>query len=602
MAPRDKLPKTWDAERQTVNYWSPSSITRSDPSQYGGCFRRGRYVTIEGRKEPFTKAKAKGVDGHTQIDNYYQTGVRALDRSIMAGFEHLPEPSEYIVSECRIHRVDDPLEGGVQKVFNGESGLYLDGIPVVGYMDLEDLRHTRSPKIYDWKFTGNLLYANHDLIRTVQMSLYGKYVADKVAAQEIGLYHVYFKKRTPYRAEKTGRIYSIDEINSEVDRIRSACREILDVFREPDFNKVPGNSDACDAWEGCPHATYCDRGSKKSLAEFLGIDSAELLVQKIEGKPTEEKVMANIDDFLGAEVDDELAKLEQEDKAASKVNIPAGFMDAWRSIEYTGKGLPTLAGMALECYLAATGESLPEGENRLKGSGIFLEKGLVITDPQHILKLSEKVLAKYAAKKDAAPPAILPPDAPDNATGSAKPEEPAQEAKPQVKVTEVKVTEEAKVEESRVEESNTSSLCLTPAEFNKLNKPQMKEEYELLYNMKTNDSVGDVAYTISASVKPADGLHLYVDCIPYSGEGAEPLNPWVQEVAAKVAKHFGVADIRCGGKDAIDFGKWKGLLAAAIKEVAPKEGTYYLSTRGDEFGEIAARALIEVADVYVGGV
>lgn len=91
---------------------------------------------------------------------------------------------------------------------------------------------------------------------------------------------------------------------------------------------------------------------------------------------------------------------------------------------------------------------------------------------------------------------------------------------------------------------------------------------------------------------------LYVDCdVDLPGPAAKTLQPWLAQICAELANSQDSADVRCG-KDgsALAFGKWKGAVAALVRERAEQQGLtgpHVLSTRGSEHAEIAADALHE---------
>lgn len=99
------------------------------------------------------------------------------------------------------------------------------------------------------------------------------------------------------------------------------------------------------------------------------------------------------------------------------------------------------------------------------------------------------------------------------------------------------------------------------------------------------------------------GVTLYVDAYPVKGN-ATNLEPHVRAVVAAICETYKVLDIRLGKPDSdLGYGKWKACLQVALKvsDTRPAPGAYYLLARGDEVLEVAAAALVEVADVAVVG-
>jgi hypothetical protein len=73
------------------------------------------------------------------------------------------------------------------------------------------------------------------------------------------------------------------------------------------------------------------------------------------------------------------------------------------------------------------------------------------------------------------------------------------------------------------------------------------------------------------------------------------LDRYVAEKCAMIASNFDAVDIRASEADALKFGKWKGVLAACIRDQPPAAGEYTVST-GSELTEVVIEALKPLAD------
>lgn len=99
---------------------------------------------------------------------------------------------------------------------------------------------------------------------------------------------------------------------------------------------------------------------------------------------------------------------------------------------------------------------------------------------------------------------------------------------------------------------------------------------------------------------PDQGLVLYINTVPSCP--FDRLDEYTRGICASLEKQTGARDIRCSDHSALDFGKWKGAVAAMVRENPPTDAVYYINTRGDEVAEIIANTLCEGAAKYAKGV
>lgn len=89
-----------------------------------------------------------------------------------------------------------------------------------------------------------------------------------------------------------------------------------------------------------------------------------------------------------------------------------------------------------------------------------------------------------------------------------------------------------------------------------------------------------------------NGLIVYVDAFPNAA--ASSLNGYVAMMAEKVraAANPPPMDLRCAPQDSpLGYGKWKGVLTAAVRAEPPPPGAYTLITSGSELALVVAEAL-----------
>lgn len=101
--------------------------------------------------------------------------------------------------------------------------------------------------------------------------------------------------------------------------------------------------------------------------------------------------------------------------------------------------------------------------------------------------------------------------------------------------------------------------------------------------------------------KSSGMLTLYVDCITH-GVDTESLETYIADHTAKLAKEVGVMDIRFASEGPLGFGKWKGALAALVREMPPFPGAYHLhDVRESEVKQVIVETLRPLCMVFVRG-
>lgn len=100
----------------------------------------------------------------------------------------------------------------------------------------------------------------------------------------------------------------------------------------------------------------------------------------------------------------------------------------------------------------------------------------------------------------------------------------------------------------------------------------------------------------------ANGRELYVDVI-MSGIPSTDLDGYIRGACKKLEENFAVVDIRCAPQDnPLGYMKWRGVLAAYVREFPPGPGVYHISdVRESEIKQIVVEALNPLCQVFVRG-
>lgn len=86
-------------------------------------------------------------------------------------------------------------------------------------------------------------------------------------------------------------------------------------------------------------------------------------------------------------------------------------------------------------------------------------------------------------------------------------------------------------------------------------------------------------------------LVLYVNAIPGPGVLTSSLDPYITTITAALARSHGCFDIRCSDSQQLNFGKWKGALASAVRQNPPAPGAYQILQRDSEIASVVIEAL-----------
>jgi hypothetical protein len=248
---------------------SVSAITKFDPTQRGGCYRKGHYHYVQGIEEPEGPGVARGKDTHAAIPESLLKGTATTDKLAKKAIS-------WFNSNRRLE--DCGFEVPFVLPISGSS------IILVGRVDVKN-----DCEILDWKTTSKAieeLPSAASLIHTVQMPGYAKWLLDLYPRlKSVKLTHVYLStKYDPY------------EVSAEFDRevILERWKEIEDTVEvikkvvKLDIAQVEPNLKACDAFGGCFYRNICEYGkgvTKMGMMEEL--KKAAKTVEEVKPGPSE---------------------------------------------------------------------------------------------------------------------------------------------------------------------------------------------------------------------------------------------------------------------------------------------------------------------------
>lgn len=525
-----------------IRYFSATALSTGDPTQDGGCARRYWFKYIAKKKEPQTKAQNKGHEElHKPIEQYYTHGIKNFPRFVLAGVHFLPAPSDKILSEVEVK----------------DLGLTLAGIPVVGKIDLlngsdkwidpeGNHKDIGVFEVNDWKSTGNLQWAKSgpDLLNTVQMPLYGAAVRRLDPTKPgVRLSHTYFSTKA-VGSKKVSIYADFKDIELRKKRIEGVAKNLIDVAKEIDSNKVEANTRACNAYGGCPHREYCSAGNRAGIERLFGTDMATLLKPKTTVEP-------NVLDKLKA-----LKDQEQKQKEA------LALRKAFETIETDPRGMPQLCGEAAKAFATYKNSTL-EGDGYC-GSGELAE--ITIGTVADVLQLAQEL--SDTPSEPVGDVAVDIGLVPDNVP------EPTLVQTDNTVVAPLTVPESAMVSE-------------VPVPKKRGRKPKTDAQAEAVIPVQVQEMKDETVTTNTP-------FAFFIDCVPL--KPVQSLDPYIDDLCRVLCNRFECADIRVAPKDGpLAFGGWRGVVRAYVLEKPPEPGSYTLFTGMREIAAEVADGLRELS-------
>ena len=264
-----------------------------------------------------------------------------------------------------------------------------------------------------------------------------------------------------------------------------------------------------------------------------------------------------------------LAALQATEKGSN-----VGLLDKIKN----GQSLATLTPTPAPAKPPATDPTIAAEIERLKAAERGDDRGVCKTDGTHLTPENSSRLPSGDVMHIGCKPGVLPPDAPtsSSATNAAPVPPEALAALP----TDVKAIVEAHGATS------TTTAPETATEKRGRGRPPGKKSENL-----------------GATIGDATMRELFVDCV-VKGRVTVDLSAYIEKMCADLATTYKAVDIRCAPSDSpLSFGKWKGALAAAIRENPPENGTYVLhGVRESEIKQVVVETLEPLCTVFVRGV
>lgn len=530
---RDQSSKGPAVENGELLYTSPSAMQKADV-----CLRFWRYRYVERLPDkPPGKGAIRGTEGHERIEKYLKTGVLILDPLELKGLPFMPPPSAgYPVL------VEQPIEGVVTA----------DGVKMIGFIDLAEIRKPGDVVLTDWKFKSDpkkwgakaedLVNPNHEA--AIQMLPYAVWAANQAErfglddSKTITLRHVIFQTKGAARATEVVAGLTLTRAKQLWETVsRRIVPKMRQAAKAAKASDVPYDTTerACEKYGGCAYKDVCPRVRGRSVINFnkgapmpflSGVLNNTMIPKESPFQPPPPAQPPPAKKF---EVKDVIQ--------AKDANVGSEYM------------VETPMGGAAPCTFVGTNDLAGETYAYFRQTG----------KPPFMVALDKEITV-------VAPP---PPKAPEPAPAPPPPAPAAEAAAP--------APEKPKRGRPRKDATPPPAPAAEPDQ--------------------------------SEGVPSYEGIYLYFGCSPL-GVQLQSLNGFAElvEKATLDAREYSQLedrpiDIRASQDSVFGFGKWKGYLAAMARETILAPG-HYLVTQGDERVEVAAQALIAKlppGHVFIGG-
>lgn len=611
------------------------------------CARRWWFDKVAGKPQPTSPRQAIGIDGHAQVEAYLMTGVAGnLGRLARAGMHFLPDPRT-VETELAIHEGDD------------NAALTAAGVIFRGYVDVLNTGATwrdddgavkpleDAVEIIDWKFLGDLKWAKTpaQLVESTQMVGYAEWVRRNYDVTSVRVSHGSFQTQGAAAARKTSAVIMVETVRESWQKIEETVARMKIAARAPRADDVAPTYSACGAYGGCHYREICPRTPGAAIKQLFGIrrergDDMSLLdkYRKKVAEPT-------------AEVRAEIEKLRAE---AATIGVAMGatgtnvlLQDA--TPEVTPEQFVKLSeGARVAALFPQDASGIVKKElaamhpaDVIKAAGYTAEKAVGVLPPDApkseppksaqaippealatmhpAIQEVAKQFAVDGVAVEVKAPAVGPGEGHTGGTividgagagtvrrtvgtatvvltqEQAKIVEVTKKGRPKKDKLPPTVTEKEAV--TKMLDAATADEKMAIARFAAIAGPVA------LADEKPSDLRARVAASLEhATIIVDGGITLQVDVIT-AGFTSVDLESYVAQKCRALEKEFGAVDIRCAPADsALGFGKWKGALAALVRDEPPAPGVYLLNdVRGSEIREVVVEALRPLCAAYVRG-
>jgi len=688
--------------RGELKYSSVSQVKKFDKHTKGGCPRRWAYDKVFGyggeEHDKSRTAKDKGLSLDAELKPYLRTGNTTLSTLALKGLSTLPPPGPDIITDLALHKVTHSLNGAVIKtirhdeiaalgghapkglVVQVQSILTADGVPFVGEIDFahsrgwtvdENGERIQDPEgtieVGDLKFKSNTrdrhgnptMLTAFELVRDIQMAGYGVGVTNANPwAKHVRLSHNNFpEKGGP--PQKVTRLHVVQDCRETWNYVEGVVRNMRQVARVDRIDDVPANTQACDAFAGCPYRETS--GDRQGCSAYRATSLDNLYATKVAQDIVGEKQMGILSNVpmpgavqpaqpivqpvptTAAPTVDLRAQLAAEEAAAraqqAQIQQPPQhrptLLEAWARIEAHGRGYPALGGKA--AFDMGTMRGYQMGPNQgFAGAGNLA--GIQLMETEHVYQLlaeldgaspaqpaamSTQPVTGVSAPAQFQVPAgtgggggsgtvimmtqqqpgmsvggILPPGAPESQPTLAMPQ-----AAPTTAVVAASPAEKPKKKRGRPAGSDSAPET-APSQAQTAAPVAASPALNAAPSSASATQVAPGALSTSSDEQLCAGGCVILINARIAGKATTSLSGYVDYINEALATRYSVAadgskgiqDVRCVPKDSpLAFGGWQGAVRELVKADPPPPDDYHLDTFMDALNEAVADGLRVVA-------
>lgn len=536
-----------------LQFTSPSQL-----SQFADCPRKWWFRRVLGLPErPEGPAIQWGKEGHKELEVYLKGGDRPQRSDIVRGMACVPEPSPAALVEGRL--VDD-----------------LAGVPLVLVVDHAQDDGPEVVVVRDWKFPKNDRYLPADLAAEVPMALYGRWFLRR-GAPRVRLEQVYFLREVKKTLVTSSRPLGAAELAPAVAAAAASARHMRALAAEAREEAVPANTRSCDKYAGCDYRDRCAAARFDPLEHITGgreMGFVDELKKKLPGAQAQAPDPAA------------LARLER------KNALPADQRAAVVYLANRPEGKPAVRGRAAQVWAASSMIDPPESGGEIPGRGDLAD--VRIEDPADLVVVARELQEHEASGGDAPVPTT-------DAERAAAQQHPASASPPDAPPS--RPADHVGAEEAKKEKRKTRAAKARGEEppAAAVREPDAAPAAPADTRGETAAAAQSSAEGLEAQRREAEAMGpmvlVLVNCALLGaqapGVASRRLEPWVRDVADKVAVAFQVPDVRLADGGPLGYNRWKVVLEDAFCLAAPglEAGPWLLDCR-DELGECAVAGLV----------
>jgi CRISPR/Cas system-associated exonuclease Cas4 (RecB family) len=240
-------------------------VSASQFKTYSMCQRKWHIERFSGLpRSPSTPNQTLGTNIHTVLENYIRDGV------------DFPQTREGEIAKSALDFLPP------QKVTVVEKKINLTGMgmspPLIGFIDAYvPPEHTTDgiPEVIDYKSTKSWKWAKsaEDLKTDLQMLPYaaaGLEMSPPVN-DKIRISHIQLLTEGGTESRKVSTVLGIKHVIDEFQKLVTLAGEMKTTSKIEDMNDVPGNTNACGAFGGCPYLEICSLANQKNRTPFANI-------------------------------------------------------------------------------------------------------------------------------------------------------------------------------------------------------------------------------------------------------------------------------------------------------------------------------------------